>query len=112
MVGSDSGFELPIRADFLRAAQVVVGRSRWMPDGRSIVLVGLNEQGLTGLFRQEFGPGRKPAPTPLTGFDPEMATESFGISPDGSRIAIAAWEQIFSLMIADRVPGWRVRRSR
>ncbi len=41
----------------------------------------------------------------LAGFDPERTTESFGISPDGARLTIASWEQLFSLMLAERVPG-------
>lgn len=41
----------------------------------------------------------------LVGFDLVTATESFGISPNGSRITIAGWEQVLSLMMAERVPG-------
>lgn len=41
----------------------------------------------------------------LAGFDPDLATESFGISPHGSHITLADREQIVSLMIAERVPG-------
>ena len=37
----------------------------------------------------------------LAGFDPEAATESFGISPDGSQIVVAGWEQLFSITRAD-----------
>jgi hypothetical protein len=42
---------------------------------------------------------------PLCCFDPEAATESFGISPLDSRMTVAVWEQIFSLVTAERVPG-------
>ncbi len=42
---------------------------------------------------------------PLAGFDPEQTTESFGISPDGSRITLGAGEQIFNLLLAERVPA-------
>jgi hypothetical protein len=34
----------------------------------------------------------------LAGFDPDLATESFGISPHGSHITLADREQIVSLM--------------
>ncbi|HEX9800914.1 MAG TPA: protein kinase [Thermoanaerobaculia bacterium] len=83
------------------------GRSRWLPDGRTIVYVGWNADGSYGLFAQEFSPDRDTSATRrrLAGFDPELATESFGISPDGRHVAIAGWEQLFSLMIADGLEG-------
>ena len=40
----------------------------------------------------------------LGGFDSEMATESFGISPDGEHLTVAAWEQLSILMMAEGVP--------
>lgn len=82
------------------------GRSRWMPDGRSIAFLDLNENGVQGVFVQDFDPGRDTSATrrPLTGFDFEAPTESFGISADGSRITIAGLEASSSLMIADNVP--------
>ena len=42
---------------------------------------------------------------PAAGFSPTVATESFGISPDGKQMTLAGWEQVFSLMLADGVPG-------
>ena len=39
----------------------------------------------------------------LGGFDPEMVTETFDISPDGSRMTIASVDQTSSLMVAERV---------
>ena len=41
----------------------------------------------------------------LAGFDPDHITEWFGIAPDGSRLVIAEWDQVFSIMVADGVPG-------
>ena len=40
------------------------------------------------------------------GFDDEDLTESFGLSPDGTRIVIASWAQSLSLMTATG-PRWR-----
>ena len=84
-----------------------VGRSRWMPDGKSIVFVGQNDQGVYGLYIQSFDPGHVTTATrrPLGGFDPDLDNESFGISPDGSRITLAGWEQLNALVIAEHVPG-------
>jgi len=86
---------------------LALGRARWMPDGRSIAFIGQDDKGVNGVYAQNFTPGSNTATTrrPLAGFDPERTTESFGISPDGARVIIASWEQLFSLVIAERVPG-------
>jgi Tol biopolymer transport system component len=83
-----------------------VGRPRWMPDGRSIVFVGQNDQGVYGLYVQDFDPDRDTARTrrALGGFDSDLSTESFGISPDGSRLTLAGWEQLRTLVMAEHVP--------
>jgi hypothetical protein len=56
---------------------------------------------------QDFDPARDTSATrrPVAGFYPGLATESFGISPDGKEMTLAGWEQVFSLMLAERVPG-------
>jgi Tol biopolymer transport system component len=78
-----------------------------MPDGKRVVFVGQNEAGVTGLFEQDFVPGRDTIATrrPLIGFDPENSAESFGISPDGQFITIATWEQFFSIMLTEDLPS-------
>jgi Tol biopolymer transport system component len=85
----------------------LVGRSRWMPDGKAIAFLGQDERGVNGVFVQDFVPAKDTAATRrrLGGFDPEIVTESFGISPHGERMTVASWEQNFSLVIAERVPG-------
>ena len=82
-------------------------RPRWMPDGRAIAFVGLDDKMQTGVFVQDFIPGQDTSRTrkTLAGFDPEAPTESFGISPDGSRITLGCQESRYSLMLAERVPG-------
>ena len=57
--------------------------------------------------RFDFDPEKDTSTTrrPVAGFYPAVATESFGISPDGREMALAGWEQVFSLMLAERVPG-------
>ena len=56
---------------------------------------------------EDFAAGQDTAKTrrPLGGFDPESTAESFGISPEATRMAIASREQLSSLMMAERVPG-------
>ena len=82
-------------------------RPRWMPDGRAIAFVGLDDKMATGIFVQDFTPGQDTARTrrTLAGFDPDAPIESFGISPDGSRITLGSQESRYSLMLAERVPG-------
>jgi eukaryotic-like serine/threonine-protein kinase len=85
------------------------GRSRWMPDGKALVMVGQDEKAAYGLFIQDFDPNQDTNATrrPFFGFDPKMAAESFGIAPDGSHLIVAAWEQSLNLMIAEHVPEVR-----
>ena len=82
-------------------------RPRWMPDGRAIAFVSFDDKMDTGIFAQDFIPGQDTSGTrrTLMGFDPEAPTESFGISPDGSRITLGSQESRYSLMLAERVPG-------
>ena len=82
-------------------------RTQWTPDGRSIAFLAVDEKGIRGVFAQDFVPGQDTSKSRrmLCGSDPDMQTETFGISPDGSRMTIAFQEQTYSLMIAERVPG-------
>jgi Tol biopolymer transport system component/predicted Ser/Thr protein kinase len=83
------------------------GRMRWMPDGRAVAFVAMNEKGVTGVFVQDFAPGQNTAKTrrPLGGFDPERVTETFGISPDGTRLAISSTDQLSNLIVVARIAG-------
>ncbi len=66
----------------------VTARARWMPDGRAIAFVDVDARGRTGIYVQDFVPGKETQASrrPLAGFNADWATETFGISPDGSRI--------------------------
>jgi Tol biopolymer transport system component len=103
-----------IRVEYRRLTRNLLGRARWMPDGRAIAFIGQDERGVAGIFVQDFAPGRDTSATrrKLTGFDPEIATESFGLSPDGRRIVISGWVQQFSLMEARGLPGLLPTRYR
>jgi Tol biopolymer transport system component len=83
----------------------VFPRSRWTPDGKAIAFIGQDEKGVRGVFVQDFSAGQDTAKTrrPLGGFDADSTAESFGIGSDGTRMAIAAREQLSSLMMAERV---------
>ncbi|HSD71712.1 MAG TPA: hypothetical protein VLE54_02920, partial [Thermoanaerobaculia bacterium] len=89
-----------------------LGRTRWMPDGKAVAYIGQNEKAAYGVYLQDFAPGKDTSATrrPLAGFDLDVSVESFGISPDGTHIILAGWQQAFTLMVADRVP--KVESSR
>jgi Tol biopolymer transport system component len=104
--GADVPFEIPVEA--IKETRAMLGRLRWMPDGKSLVFLGQNKQGVNGLFMQNFVPGRDTTDTrrPLEPFDAESSVESFGISPDGQFITIATWEQFFSIMVTEDLPNY------
>ena len=88
------------------SAGLEAGRCRWMPDGR-LAFVGLDDQGVAGVFVQDVVPGQDTSASrrKLAGFDPAVPAESFGISPDGASITIAARESLGSVMLAEPVAG-------
>jgi Tol biopolymer transport system component len=98
-------FEILVEAH--RRTTISLGRARWMPDGSAIAFVGQDESGATGIYAQDFVTGRDTRATrrKIAGFDPDVASESFGLSPDGSQLVIAGWVQLFSLMEAEGLPG-------
>ena len=96
--GSPTNFEIPGLSG---------NRGRWMPDSRRIVFLHQDENGRSGLFTQDFAPAKNTAGSrrKLAGFDPAGDTESFGVSPDGSRITLAQIEWGASLLQVDGIPG-------
>ncbi|HYA53351.1 MAG TPA: hypothetical protein VEG33_19555, partial [Streptosporangiaceae bacterium] len=91
----------------VRFTAVNLGRARWMPGGRAIAFLGQDERGVSGVFVQDFDPARDTSGTrrPLAGFDPETTAETFGISPDGTRIAVAGRQLQSSILLAEGVKG-------
>jgi TolB protein len=110
VVETESGAPVPfeIQVQSIKETVAVLGRVRWMPDGKSLVFVGQDPRGVNGLFQQPFVPGQDTVQTrrPIGPFDLENSTESFGISPDGQSITIATWEQFFSIMLTEDLPAF------
>jgi len=90
-----------------RKTSVQPGRARWTADSKRILFTGQDERGLDGILVQDFTPGKDTASTrrPFAGFDPDWISESMGLSPDGKRLVLSESERVFSLMIAEGVPG-------
>jgi Tol biopolymer transport system component len=84
-----------------------VGRRRWMPDGKRLAFLGLDDRGVRGIYVQDFAPGRDASATrrPLAAFDPDTRTEWFAISPDGATIVATANEQLRTILRADGLRG-------
>jgi Tol biopolymer transport system component len=100
-------FESVVPLPFRRADNPILGRTRWLSDGKTIAFVGLDENGRSGVFVQDFDPRRDTSGTRrrLAGFSDDFVTESFCISPDGSEIIIAGLDISYRLMLAENVPG-------
>jgi Tol biopolymer transport system component len=112
--GKDVPFSVAVGIPGQHRALLTTGRTRWTADGKAIAYIGQNEQGHFGVYVQEFAPGRDTMATrrELAGFDPETATESFALSADGKRLTTAGWEQLSSILVAERVPGVSPPRRR
>jgi hypothetical protein len=102
--GEPAAFEVALET--IRPTTANLGRARWMADGR-IAFLGQDENGTNGVFVQDFVPGRDTRATrrKLGGFDPEVDAETFGVSPDGSRVVIAGREMVSSLVLLEGVTG-------
>jgi Tol biopolymer transport system component len=110
VVEIESGREVPFEIDITvpsSAPVLTYARGRWMPDGRSILFVGADESGRSGLYVQEFVPGRDTSSTrrAVAGFDAELVTESFGISPSGDRLVVSLRDDSNRLVVVEGVPG-------
>ena len=73
---------------------------------RAIAFTGTDEKG-RGIFVQDFVPGQDTSKTRrrLVPYDAELTPESFGISPDGTRITISSTVPGHNLLLAENVPG-------
>ncbi len=115
VVRLEDGATVPFDIGIVRRKETtaILGRARWMPDGRAIAFIGQDERGINGVFVQDFIPGRDTTTTrrKLGGFDPESSAETLAISHDGKFLTIGGWEQMFNIMVADNVPGIAGRRG-
>jgi serine/threonine protein kinase len=104
--GARVPFEILLHTDELTFG---VGRVRWVPDGKRLAFLGLDERGVRGVYVQDFAPDRDTRSTRqrLVAFDTETRTESFCISPDGTQLVVTGTDQLRTIVRADGVPGIR-----
>ena len=102
---------MPIEAAATRRS-ITTGRARWRADGRAIVFVGVEPNGRSALFEQEFKPGQDTTATRrvLKKSDESLSVESFGISPDGKRVTISYIEDQYAILRLDGLAGVAGRR--
>jgi hypothetical protein len=93
------------------------GRARWVSDDR-IMFIGQTGSGTVGVFEQAFRPGQDTSATRRLVVpsmpDSGRLTESFDVSPDGTRITVSFANYTRNIMRADGVPGvaWPPRGAR
>jgi len=93
------------------SADVTWGRARWK-DAKSIVFIGQDEEGRSGVYEQAFAPGQDTTTTRRAIVDSrqDAAIESLGVSPDGW-ITVSDRYDSRSLMRADNVLGVVARKT-
>src|SRR6185436_10634451 len=69
--GARVSFEIPVEA--VKETIAILGRVRWMPDGKSLVFLGQDERGVHGLYIQDFVPGQDPGTCGVS-LDPLIST--------------------------------------
>ena len=108
--GSSASFEIMCEAR--QRSDANVGRARWMPDGKSIAFIGQNDAGVSGVYVQEFVPGKDTQSTrrELAAFDFDFQTETLGIAPGGKGIVVSGWDQDSTLLRASALPPFSPRQ--
>ena len=84
-----------------------VGRAEWMPGGRAVAYIGLDERGRTGVYAQDFSPaaGTSGSRRALGGFGVSRSTEGFAISPDGASLTMSELDQTTGIVEISNVLG-------
>jgi serine/threonine protein kinase len=82
------------------------GRPRWLPGGSALAFLAADTDGLSGVFAQDFVPGKETSATRrrLAGFFPDVRSESFGFAPDGSEIVLSGLEEHSQVLLARGIP--------
>jgi len=105
--GKTDDFRVDIPQGGLSLTRITIGRGRWTPDGKSVLILTRDAKGRFGIDRYPFAPdaGRVSGNPFVPPFDSSVAIESFGVSPDGRKITVAGVARTNSLMLASNLPG-------
>ena len=95
------------------SGSILVGRSRWLPEGSGIAFLCEDEAGRPGIYVQDFAPDQDTLSSRrfLAGMYEDRIAESFGFSPDGKRIVVSLLELRQSVVLADQLPNVSRPRS-
>jgi serine/threonine protein kinase len=105
-VATGNRVDFSIRAQYApESPNVAFGRSQWMPGDEAIAFVGADSDGQPTVWVQDFVPGRDTTATRrlLEGAEAAGLVESFGVSPDGSRVALSTIRVIHTIKMAEGV---------
>ncbi len=104
--GAPAPFDIHCIFDAAIAGSLLIGRSRWLPDGSGIAFVCEDDEGRPGVFAQDFVPGEDTRSTrrALVTYE-DGIPESFGLSPDGRHITVSLADLQQSLVLVDHLPG-------
>jgi Tol biopolymer transport system component len=112
--GRDTGFTIavPYRRQ-LASGDVTWGRTRWTPNGESLLFIGQDEAGRATVYKQRFTPGVDTSATRqrIVTSLPGAMTESLAISPDGRFVTVSDGYYVRRLVMAEHVPGVVARRQ-
>ncbi|HVT03743.1 MAG TPA: hypothetical protein VHL58_10270 [Thermoanaerobaculia bacterium] len=91
----------------LKSRRLNPGRSRWMPDGRTLVFYADDEKGQAVLYQQPIVPGQDTSAQRkvIVVSDERRDLESFGVSPVDGRIVVSAGWNESDVMLAEGIPG-------
>jgi hypothetical protein len=100
-------FEIEVTWPPSASNQILYGRARWTPDGGRIAFIGADAKGRSGVFVQDFVPGRDTSATrrAVAGFVTDMLTESLGVAPDGKGLVVSTLQEYSSLTLAEGLAG-------
>jgi Tol biopolymer transport system component len=98
--GKPLPWELPLSA----RSGPALGRPRWAGVDR-LAYIDRDAAGRYGVTVRDIGEHAVGPARALAGFDPLAPTESFGLSPDGSRLVLSIQTSVSSLALAESVAG-------
>jgi Tol biopolymer transport system component len=88
------------------AERLVLGRTRWLADGKAFAYLGVDDRKRSGIYVQDYDPDGNTEGTrrALAGFSDDFAVESFALTRDGRYVTMSTKTTEQSIQIAKGVP--------